>query len=54
MPEFKLVARPGEVSFPRGMEGVIARETTKSYVDGENGRLYYYGIPIEQLAELST
>ncbi len=50
----KLVAKPGEVSFPKGMEGVIARETTKSYVDGQNGRLYYHGIPIEELAENST
>jgi citrate synthase len=50
----KLVAKPGEVDFPRGMEGMIARESTKSYVDGLNGRLYYHGIPIEELAENST
>ncbi len=50
----KLVAKPGEVQFPKGLEGVIARETTKSYVDGQNGRLYYHGIPIEELAENST
>jgi len=42
------------VEFAKGMEGVIARESTKSYVDGENGRLYYHGIPIEELAEHST
>ncbi len=50
----KLVAKPGEVQFAKGMEGVIARETTKSYVDGQNGKLYYHGIPIEELAEHST
>ena len=50
----KLVAKPGEVEFAKGMEGVIARESTKSYVDGENGKLYYHGIPIEELAEHST
>ncbi len=54
MAEVKLVAKPGEVPFAKGLEGVIARETTKSYVDGKNGRLYYHGIPIEQLAEHST
>lgn len=50
----KLVAKPGEVDFPKGMEGMIARESTKSYVDGLNGRLYYHGIPIQELAENST
>ncbi len=54
MSQVKLVAKPGEVKFAKGMEGVIARETTKSYVDGQNGRLYYHGIPIEELAEHST
>ncbi len=54
MADVKLVAKPGEVPFAKGLEGVIARETTKSYVDGQNGRLYYHGIPIEQLAEHST
>ncbi len=50
----ELVAKPGEVQFAKGMEGVIARETTKSYVDGKNGKLYYHGIPIEELAENSS
>ena len=50
----KLVAKPGEVEFPKGMEGMISRESTKSYVDGLNGHLYYHGIPIEELAENST
>ena len=54
MTQVKLVAKPGEVEFPKGMEGLIAGESTKSYVDGQNGRLYYHGIPIEELAEHST
>ncbi len=49
-----IVAKPGEVQFPKGMEGVIARETTKGYVDGQKGKLYYHGIPIEEIAEHST
>ena len=49
-----LVAKPGEVQFARGMEGVIARESTKSYVDGAKGKLYYHGISIEELAKHSS
>ena len=29
-----------------GLEGVIAGETSLSYIDGENGRLLYRGYPI--------
>lgn len=54
MSGFKLVARPGEVEFAKGMEGVIARETTKSYVNGQEGKLYYHGYSIEDLAAHST
>lgn len=54
MSEVKLVALPGEVEFAKGMAGVIARETTKSYVNGEIGKLYYHGYSIEDLAEHST
>lgn len=54
MSAVKLVAKPGEVEFASGMAGVIARETTKSYVDGENGKLYYQGYSIEDLAEHSS
>ncbi len=50
----KLVAQPGEVEFASGMAGVIARETTKSYVNGEEGKLYYQGYSIEDLAERSS
>ncbi len=52
--EVKLVAKPGEVQFPKGLEGIIARESTKSFVDGQKGYLVYHGIPIEELAEHST
>lgn len=54
MSQFKLVATPGEVEFSRGMAGVVARETTKSYVNGEEGKLYYHGYSIEDLAEHSS
>jgi citrate synthase len=54
MSAIKLVAKPGEVDFPKGMEGIIARESTKSFVDGAKGYLCYHGIPIQQLAENST
>ena len=40
--EFKLVARPGEISFSKGLDGVIVAESTKSYVDGLGGRLVYH------------
>ncbi len=50
----KLVAKPGEVEFPKGMEGIIASESRKSYVNGLEGKLYYEGIKIEDLAENST
>ncbi len=54
MSEFKLVAKPGDVEFSKGMAGVVARETTKSYVNGEIGKLYYHGYSIEDLAEHSN
>lgn len=53
-PQVKYIGKPGEVSFARGLEGVIVAESTKSYVDGNAGRLIYHGIPIEVLAERST
>ena len=34
----------------RGLEGVVAAETSLSYVDGANGKLYYRGYDIDQLA----
>src|SRR5262245_2604185 len=34
----------------KGLEGVVVDTTSVSLVDGEAGRLYYRGIPIERLA----
>ena len=41
----------GEVTYAKGLEGVIAAESRICKIDGENGRLYYYGYPIDQLVE---
>ncbi len=41
------------VEFAKGLEGVIAAETEICKIDGENGKLYYYGYSIEELAESS-
>jgi citrate synthase len=38
------------VQVHRGLEGVVADTTSVSLVDGESGRLYYRGHPIEALA----
>ena len=35
----------------RGLEGVIAAETRIGYVDGANGKLYYAGYDINDLAK---
>lgn len=35
----------------RGLEGVVAAETSISYVDGTHGRLYYQGYDIHDIAE---
>lgn len=37
-----------------GLEGIIASKTAISYIDGQNGRLIYQGVNINQLAEHST
>ncbi|AEB11811.1 citrate synthase/methylcitrate synthase [Marinithermus hydrothermalis] len=38
----------------RGLEGVVFTETKLSYIDGQAGKLYYAGYPIEALAEESS
>ncbi|HEU5013469.1 MAG TPA: citrate synthase [Roseiflexaceae bacterium] len=38
----------------KGLEGVVAASTAISYIDGINGRLFYRGIEINELAEKST
>lgn len=43
-----------EISYARGLEGVIAGESRICKVDGENGRLYYYGYRIKDLAANAT
>ena len=41
----------GEKVVVRGLEGVVAAETSISYVDGIHGRLLYQGYDIRDLAE---
>ena len=41
----------GENVVVRGLEGVVAAETSISYVDGIHGRLLYQGYDIRDLAE---
>jgi citrate synthase len=37
-------------TFSKGLEGIIADETTISRIDGQKGKLYYRGYSIEELA----
>lgn len=39
--------------YPKGLEGIIAAESKICKIDGENGKLYYLGYPIDQLVENS-
>ena len=39
---------------PRGLEGVVANESSICYVFGEEGRLIYRGYDINDLADHST
>ncbi|HVY79734.1 MAG TPA: citrate/2-methylcitrate synthase, partial [Steroidobacteraceae bacterium] len=39
------------VDVKKGLEGVLADTTALSLVDGERGRLYYRGLPVESLAQ---
>ncbi len=43
-----------EVSYAKGLEGVIAAESSICRIDGENGKLYYRGYPIADLAKYSS
>ncbi|VDB00727.1 Citrate synthase (si) [Olavius algarvensis spirochete endosymbiont] len=43
-----------EKSYAKGLEGVIAGESKICKVDGENGRLYYYGYRIADLVEKAS
>jgi len=39
------------VQVQKGLEGVVADTTAVSFVDGDAGRLYYRGQPIEKLIQ---
>ena len=41
-------------SATKGMEGIVAAQTAISYIDGMNGRLFYRGLDINELAERSN
>jgi len=41
-------------NFSKGLEGIVAAQTGLSLVDGENGKLSYLGIPIQDLIAEST
>ena len=43
--------RDEQKEFTRGLEGVVAAESSISYVDGVHGRLLYQGYDIHDLAE---
>ncbi len=43
-----------EPNFVKGLDGVVASQTVLSLVDGANSRLYYRGIPVEELAANSS
>jgi len=49
-PEVTLPQPADQKVVVRGLEGVAAAETRISYVDGVNGRLYYQGFNINELA----
>ena len=43
-----------DTTYSKGLEGVIAAESTICQIDGANGKLYYRGYPIEDLAQHSN
>jgi 2-methylcitrate synthase len=43
-----------ELSYAKGLEGVIAAESEICQIDGANGKLYYRGYAIDELAEHSS
>lgn len=43
-----------ETTYAKGLEGVIAAESSICRIDGENGQLYYMGYPITDLVEQCT
>ena len=53
MPQVNATMKP-ESQYVKGLEGVVASQTALSLVDGANSKLYYRGIPVEELAEQSS
>ena len=43
-----------ETTYAKGLEGVIAAESEVCQIDGANGKLYYRGYSIEELAKYSS
>ena len=43
-----------DISYAKGLEGVIAAESSICQIDGEKGKLYYRGYSIEDLAKCSS
>jgi citrate synthase len=43
-----------ETNYAKGLEGVIAAESEICQIDGANGKLYYRGYSIEELAQYSS
>ncbi len=43
-----------ESTFVKGLDGVVASQTVLSLVDGANSKLYYRGVPVEELASQSN
>ncbi len=50
----KHIKEIGEPVFSPGLENIYFAESRISYIDGQKGKLYYVGIPIEELVENST
>ena len=46
-------ASAGAPHFVKGLEGIVAAETSLSLVDGTESKLFYRGIPIHELTEYS-
>ena len=43
-----------QTTYAKGLEGVVAAESVICQIDGANGRLYYRGFSIDDLAEFSS
>ncbi len=48
------MAEESTVTISKGLEGIYIADTTLCKIDGQNGKLWYRGYPIETLAEKST